>query len=618
MTRTHRLACLIVLILSGCSLSAPPPERGASPLLTAPAEVDASLSFELPSRRPSVAAGAAIYADKCADCHGASGQGDGVHAEGVRQQVGVLPANLIDPNVAGAATAGHWFHVISAGRLDQLMPPFAESLSVDQRWDVIAYVWSLSMSQDSIAMGRSIYAERCAACHGDAGQGNGPQAEAITIDFSQIGAYQSVASGEWQTALSAAHVPSFAGKLDSAEGQALIGYVRAFAYDQAAAVLTATPVSEPTAIAHPMDESTRGLTVRGALANGTAGGATPSGLPVTLSVTRVDSSTPTITQTARADTAGRFSFSGVDARAGDRLSIVADYGRVRYFGSPVSVKPAQPAIDLPLTVYETTTDVSALHVETLHLIVSPLADRAQIDEIYIITNRGDRVVANTNGPAFRVGLPPGAMNVRVLNELPPEIVQIDPGGIAFFEAVFPGSGSVQLVVNYELPLSGGSLSLERPALVPIDAVSLMLGLTDDPLNLNNPTFTPQGTRQVNGVTFNAYTGAGLALGQQLGITLARPLALDFKWLASIALLCLGIGAVGLGLWRRRARLSPALRAEDESMEHLINRIAALDDAFAAGEIETAKYRQLRKRLKVRLAQLAQPQTQAIDHLHNVN
>jgi len=61
--------------------------------------------------------------------------------------------------------------------------------------------------------------------------------------------------------------------------------------------------------------------------------------------------------------------------------------------------------------------------------------------------------------------------------------------------------------------------------------------------------------------------------------------------------------VGFGVWRRRgARRStqPAKAAKLESTDDLIDRIAALDDAFAAGEIDADAYRHLREKLKDRL------------------
>src|SRR3972149_4442353 len=96
-----------------------------------------------PTRKPTAANGAAIYAEKCPGCHGPVGHGDGERAAQIQQQVGVPPADLTADTVARASTPAAWYAVITAGRIERLMPPFCGSLSIDDRWDVLAPVCSL-------------------------------------------------------------------------------------------------------------------------------------------------------------------------------------------------------------------------------------------------------------------------------------------------------------------------------------------------------------------------------------------------------------------------------------------------------------------------------------------
>ena len=86
-----------------------------------------------------VAAGAQLFPQHCAACHGAEGHGDGPAAKGLP----IPPADL---------TAGHlWMHSdgelfwwlshgIDAPEGDQAMPGFAAVLSDDERWDLIDYI----------------------------------------------------------------------------------------------------------------------------------------------------------------------------------------------------------------------------------------------------------------------------------------------------------------------------------------------------------------------------------------------------------------------------------------------------------------------------------------------
>ena len=52
-----------------------------------------------------------------------------------------------------------------------------------QRWDVIAHIWKSNSKSESLANGKKLYAQNCAACHGENGAGNGVFAD----DISRVG-----------------------------------------------------------------------------------------------------------------------------------------------------------------------------------------------------------------------------------------------------------------------------------------------------------------------------------------------------------------------------------------------------------------------------------------------
>jgi mono/diheme cytochrome c family protein len=47
------------------------------------------------------------------------------------------------------------------------------SLTEAQRWDMVAYIWQSNTSKESLATGQKLYAQNCAACHGENGAGDG-------------------------------------------------------------------------------------------------------------------------------------------------------------------------------------------------------------------------------------------------------------------------------------------------------------------------------------------------------------------------------------------------------------------------------------------------------------
>ena len=55
------------------------------------------------------------------------------------------------------------------------------SLTDEQRWDVVAYLWKSQNTPDTLANGKGLYAQNCAACHGENGAGDGVFADDLAI-----------------------------------------------------------------------------------------------------------------------------------------------------------------------------------------------------------------------------------------------------------------------------------------------------------------------------------------------------------------------------------------------------------------------------------------------------
>jgi high-affinity iron transporter len=104
---------------------------------------------ERPAREPSLGAGARIYARRCAQCHGALGAGDGAAGRTLIPR----PANLANPALLAAATPLDIYRRVTHGVPATAMPAFEQSLSSDERWDVVAHV--LALSDSAARRGRS-------------------------------------------------------------------------------------------------------------------------------------------------------------------------------------------------------------------------------------------------------------------------------------------------------------------------------------------------------------------------------------------------------------------------------------------------------------------------------
>lgn len=94
-----------------------------------------------PERAPSLAQGKHVYQAQCAECHGATGGGDGRKAATVE---GPAPSALSDSELMGDVAAVDVFRRVSIGVPGTAMPEYEQTLSLDDRWAVTAYVLTLS------------------------------------------------------------------------------------------------------------------------------------------------------------------------------------------------------------------------------------------------------------------------------------------------------------------------------------------------------------------------------------------------------------------------------------------------------------------------------------------
>jgi putative copper export protein/mono/diheme cytochrome c family protein/peroxiredoxin len=87
----------------------------------------------------SVANGIGLYAESCVVCHGIAGYGDGPAAADLKPK----PADLTARH-AVSHTAGDLYWWLSHGVKETAMPGFEQSLTEDERWDLINFLRALS------------------------------------------------------------------------------------------------------------------------------------------------------------------------------------------------------------------------------------------------------------------------------------------------------------------------------------------------------------------------------------------------------------------------------------------------------------------------------------------
>jgi mono/diheme cytochrome c family protein len=76
----------------------------------------------------------AIYDDKCLQCHGDKGKGDGSES----MMYSTKPADFTDAHMMSEMTDGEIFYKMTEGR--EPMPSFKRQLTDEQRWQLVHYV----------------------------------------------------------------------------------------------------------------------------------------------------------------------------------------------------------------------------------------------------------------------------------------------------------------------------------------------------------------------------------------------------------------------------------------------------------------------------------------------
>ena len=139
--------------------------------------------LDLPKRPIGLTNGRAIYDQSCASCHGPTGLGDGPNGA------------TLTPRPPAIGTAAHMrdkstalmYRIVSVGIAGTPMAGFTNSLSSEQRWNVVAYVTSMRATRLQLLEGEGLYTQRCAGCHGIGGASDGVYARSLTKLPQEIG-----------------------------------------------------------------------------------------------------------------------------------------------------------------------------------------------------------------------------------------------------------------------------------------------------------------------------------------------------------------------------------------------------------------------------------------------
>ncbi|MGH7650509.1 MAG: FTR1 family protein [Gemmatimonadaceae bacterium] len=108
-------------------------------------------AMDLPKSPLDTAEGHALFAKNCSACHGISGAGDGPSAHTLSTAPPGIGVRKLTPELSPTLA----YNVISVGVRGTAMPAFGATLTPQQRWNVISYIYSLRGEKMSLPVARA-------------------------------------------------------------------------------------------------------------------------------------------------------------------------------------------------------------------------------------------------------------------------------------------------------------------------------------------------------------------------------------------------------------------------------------------------------------------------------
>lgn len=637
--RRLRLVVLLgaMLVLASCTNLAGEPEIVAT-FPVEPTVTPQPPELGYPPQPPDLLNGAQIYAANCTRCHGVDGDG-----QGELVLSGEIPAmtSFLNAEAVRGQTPDDYYDIITNGNLANLMPPWAQSLTEQQRWDVAYYVYTLHYTPDVLANGADVWQRECAECHGERGAGDGPEMVGTGRDIPDLSdtPLPAVVSDQaWYYIIAEGvgdEMPAYQETLSEDELWASVAYSRLLGLSEFDASRDASSLAQPAIDTSSAETDVEVvlpdvITVQGSVTHGTTGADVPEGLTITVRYGNPDVGITDLQATVGED--GTYTIADVPVDAANEYVAFTVYNNMAFI-SPV-VMGAELAADpaLPITLYEVTEDPFAIGIEQMHFTIEPLevgdaivADDGTtqamppggrgliVRQRVTYHNQSDRVFMvrrNEVSASLLLRLPPGAI---ILNDQTRYIVLQQEYMLLDTAPVYPGEHLIEAL--YFLPYDGGAVID-----VPVDNAyegELRIVIAPQTLTVTSDAISES---MLVGATGNMpaatiYTGmVDLARGETLlfnveGSLFGTPITSDDPNLVTVdsllpivvvfVLILVAVMGAYL-LWQRTATGNQQI---DRKTERIVRHIAELDDMYRRGQIDTDNYQRERATLKAQLAQL---------------
>jgi len=594
--------CLLATIIVGCTGLAGEPEIVATLTPSVPI-VPTELALGYPENTPDLTNGALIFARNCTECHGVNGDGQGALV--LNGQVPEMDS-FLDASALGFQSPNDYYDIITDGNIENLMPPWVDSLSEQERWDVALYTYTLGYTDEQLSLGEELYIRECAECHDADGRGEGIEVTSRgNIAFDLTNNREMIYIGDGAVRVSIVEgigeiMPSYP-ELTEAEVEALVAYSRSFTFDNRQSDDTPLPNPDIT-------------TLSGTITNGTANSELPVGLDVNLRYGSVEDGISSLTTTINAD--GSYIFDDVPLSDNFEYVVVVFYNDIPFNTDVINGADLLSTSSLDITIYERTEDpfvISISHLDTQidTFTVPEIGTGLVFTQNVTYTNESDRVYT-TSQPigegrfaSLLWQLPVGSV---ILNDPsnPRYLLAQSQYAIIDTSPVYPGENTLEAI--YFQPYEMGAI-IDQPLTNPlagthtITVIPSSVSATGDGLTIIDDTIV-DGRVFEQPVELNVGESLVYELVGELTITRntsesADIITSDVLPLILIVVVGIVLGFSGYIVYRQ------ANASVDVQINKIVNQLAQLEIMHNNGNINHDAYRKQQADLNAKLAELRQ-------------
>ncbi|MFO7633156.1 MAG: c-type cytochrome [Caldilinea sp.] len=563
----------------------------------------------IPASPPLASFGRASYLENCAPCHGEQGMGNGPTAADLPE-----PATAFaDKTAVWSSSPAMFFHTTKFGRLEKLMPPWSNRLTDDEIWDTVSFAWSLHTKESETLAGATLYAESCAACHGEGGAGDGPEAEGDLPDFTDLTYTTFVSQAEWQTGWEIAHA-DLGADWSQPQRESVLEAIRTFSYVPP----WVTPYRPGVGVidGQVVFESDAPQQVEGG--------------NVFLDAYLGFEPVASFTATLGADNTFVFENLAVDPNLVYLATVVAD--GLSYSSAMVGLTPEQSQADATVTVYGVTESPENIRINRAHWILDTQPGALVLAQIYLIGNDGERTFVGRSVDGVDV---PVTVGIDVPLDAQEVTFQNGALGGRFRRVgnliydtvpVAPGDSTQQIIVQYAIPYNGTTFDLRQEVLHPTDSLSLLVANFPN-LRVDAPELAFDSVQNIQGSEYQLWrvndfgpgqvevklqglldrgdvdpraagamtTGATTQLAQ-----LGPPMEEWVSWVMIALVAALLLGVTGVAIQRGVFSATTTHHDLQTLQDSLITEIAQIDDLHALGQLNDTEWLRRRADLKAQL------------------